>query len=678
MTAAIEVPASHWWLLSGPGGTRLAQAWQLATGQNVSVGLMDSAVNALHADLATGGLIVAPQPFAAATTDNHGTQVAGLIVGRNDNALGGMGAAPDAQLTGITMDHSAAFNPANLAGMLAAQAAFDVSNNSWGIPQAFADSFRTPGGALLQAALIHAVGTGRDGLGTIMVFAAGNGRMMIDGENRGDDVNFHNLANSRMTIAVGATDSTGQAAFFSTPGTSLLLSAPGMGILTASGTGSGAVGAAQVSGTSFAAPLVTGTVALMLEVNPNLGYRDVQEILALSSRPSAGAGAFANGAGNFNGGGMIFDRSLGFGRLDAEAAVRLARHWTSQSTAENEVRLDLGLATGTSPDPLRATFAADLAASPDGFALDWVELTLSLTDQNLRDLRIVLISPSGTRSVIAENLAMAGAATTLDFTFTTAVHWGEDVAGTWRLDLIHPDGTAAFALQTATLAFYGDADSPDDTHYLTRAFADLAADDATRRTISDSDGGFDTLNLAASGHHAVINLGLGAGRTQATAFRLTGFEAAIGSAKADRITGSGQANRLSGEAGADAISGAGGKDTLDGGTGRDRLNGGAGDDRLEGGAGRDVLTGGAGADVFVLSLHPGQPDIITDFNPDQDSFVVSPGMRESGQSASLSYTRVGNRIYTDPDGPGGADPYVIARLSANSNMPTENGFLPMV
>ena len=56
--------------------------------------------------------------------------------------------------------------------------------------------------------------------------------------------------------------------------------------------------ASDISGTSFAAPLVTGVIGLMLQANPNLGLRDVQNILALTARqtdPTSASWAF-NGA----------------------------------------------------------------------------------------------------------------------------------------------------------------------------------------------------------------------------------------------------------------------------------------------------------------------------------------------------------------------------------------------
>ncbi|WP_163367104.1 S8 family serine peptidase, partial [Escherichia coli] len=82
----------------------------------------------------------------------------------------------------------------------------------------------------------------------------------------------------------------------SNPGASLLVSAPSnggtKGITTTDLPGSAGYAAGSVTttfgGTSAAAPQVTGTVALMLEANPNLGWRDVRTILAMSAeQPTA-------------------------------------------------------------------------------------------------------------------------------------------------------------------------------------------------------------------------------------------------------------------------------------------------------------------------------------------------------------------------------------------------------
>src|SRR6185437_1692059 len=75
-------------------------------------------------------------------------------------------------------------------------------------------------------------------------------------------------------------------------------------------------------------------IALMLQANPDLGFRDVQEILALTARNSDPGNASwqTNGAHDWNGGGMHFSEDYGFGLVDATAAVRLAESWIKQST----------------------------------------------------------------------------------------------------------------------------------------------------------------------------------------------------------------------------------------------------------------------------------------------------------------------------------------------------------
>src|SRR5262249_23974291 len=131
---------------------------------------------------------------------------------------------------------------------------------------------------------------------------------------------------------------------YSTPGASILVTAPGDFIATTAlnnNDGNPGNDFAFVNGTSFAAPIVSGIVAMMLQANPNLGYRDVQEILALSSHkldPTSSSWA-VNGATNWNGGGNLVSNDFGFGLVDAHAAVRLAETWTTTHTAANEASI---------------------------------------------------------------------------------------------------------------------------------------------------------------------------------------------------------------------------------------------------------------------------------------------------------------------------------------------------
>jgi Ca2+-binding RTX toxin-like protein len=638
-----------WWLRSGVSGSaNFEAAWNFATGQGVTIGLVDDGVNHTHQDIIAnydtdldydpldGSGTVDARPDTSA--EMHGTNVAGVIVGAVGNDIAGVGAASGASIAAAYLRFGTTINLADLALDIKSQGSFDISNNSWGFRQAFSDNFQNATFASVKYELANAATLGRDGLGTVFVFAAGNSKLMRGGENIGDDANFHSFTNSRYSIAVGATDADGKATIFSNTGANLLLSAPGVGILTSDGAAEASRGATYVSGTSFAAPLVSSAIALMLEVNPDLGYRDVKEILAITAKPSHAAGAFANAATYVNGGGFVFDREMGFGLLDAAAAVSLARNWDKQSTAQNERSLAMSFTPQSVADGRASHFAASLVPA-DGkeFVLETVELTLMLYDANLKGLQIELISPSGTRSLIADNLAAAGNRTSLNFTFSSAVTRGEDPFGEWRLELTHADGSKDFSVYKADLKFYGSFDEADDSYFFTSAFSDLVAADPARKFIRDTDGtGEDTLNFAAADAKLVLDLSAGSESSLgATTFLLQGtFEHAIGTVHDDVIVGSSDANRIVGDFGDDALSGAGGDDSL---------LGGAGDDRLDGGTGSDQISGGDGIDLAVFEktyCHyeitvSGEGYQVRDVDTGETDFVTGVELFEFGGAAPV-------------------------------------------
>ncbi|MBL4919353.1 S8 family serine peptidase [Szabonella alba] len=643
------VPDGHWWLRDDhPGGTGLAVAWQLATGRGVRIGVLDSGVNSTHLDLVDSYDHAAEQALSAGSwaglgalgqilTDSHGTRVAGLISGSVTNDIAGMGGAPDARLVATYMDLSGRLQVSHVAALLERQGDFDLSNHSWGFSGAFSDNFRTVAMRPVAEALDLLAETGRDGLGTVLVLAGGNGRMIRNGQNLGDDANFHNFANSRHTITVAATDAQGAVASFSSPGANLLLAAPGVALRTADGLGSFDARAASVSGTSFAAPLVSATVALMLEVNPGLGARDVQEILALTARPTLMPGAATNAASGVNGGGFVFDRDIGFGILDAAGAVRLARHWQGGATAANEISVEARLGSALAADKTFQVMTVDVAAPAPQFRVEWVELGLTLTDTALRDLAIELISPTGSRSLIAPNLMAGGNGTFLNFTFSTAALRGEEVTGEWRVELRHPTAPDSFVVYDAALTFHGGTATGPAVTYITSAYEALAAADPSRLLLMPGAEGAGVLNAAATAAALDLDLGRGTGMIGTAGVTLGGtFTTVIGGAGDDRLTAAPEGSALSGDEGDDTIAGGAGADTMQGGAGIDTLDysasaqsiavrlwngtafggdaegdvytgfenliGGAGNDTLNGDNAANILTGGAGND-FLFAVN---------------------------------------------------------------------------
>lgn len=165
---------------------------------------------------------------------------------------------------------------------------------------------------------------GRNGKGVIYVFSTGN-----EYEN-GDMVNNQQsdaYLSTRYTISVAAVGKDGLAASYSTSGPAAFISAPGGDLdhLT-SYIVAKAFGTCHDSGpgTSFSCPVVAGVAALLLQVNPELTWRDVRGILASTAKRVEDAG---DHTWVVNGAGIWHSDRYGFGLVQASAAVDAAEEW---------------------------------------------------------------------------------------------------------------------------------------------------------------------------------------------------------------------------------------------------------------------------------------------------------------------------------------------------------------
>lgn len=223
-----------------------ARARHGVTGAGAKIAILDTGVDISHPDLA--GAAVAVANFSGsrtgATTDaiGHGTHVAGIAASRG--ALGEKGVAPGAQLlvAKVLNDAGDGTFDSILAGLAWAVAAgANVINMSLG-------GAAPPDGPLMGA-IERAIAAG-----AIVVCAAGNGGA------RGDTVeapgNFHRC------VTVGACDAAHRVAPFSSRGPALDVVAQGVGIVSAFPRRR----LAALSGTSMAAPYVSGLAALYIEL----------------------------------------------------------------------------------------------------------------------------------------------------------------------------------------------------------------------------------------------------------------------------------------------------------------------------------------------------------------------------------------------------------------------------
>ena len=442
------------------GGTPGADAnvfpvWESGRhGEDVVISIVDDGVESAHPDLTDRIVPQAgydyrdqdsqPEPEGAngvdaegkPAADSHGTAVAGVAAASGNNGIGVAGAAYAARLVPIRLIGGNAGDDQEAKAMAHRLDLVHISNNSWGAD----DDGKTISalGPLMKAALDTALSQGRGGLGTIFVWSAGNGG------NEQDNANNDGYANYPGTIAVGALNDLGHRADYSEPGACLIISAPSgndksrlPGSFTTDLLGERGYNRADVesdiaeidytstfNGTSSAAPLVSGVVALMLQANPKLGWRDVQEVLIRSAAMAQpeNPGWFTNSAK------IRFNHEFGAGRVDAAAAVQLASGWQNLGARRSAVVVKA--TKDLPPIPDEGIFEGSLLVTDD-LRVEQVTLNLTLTHPSRGELAIDLISPAGTISHLF--VPHGDTNQNIEHRFTSVFQWGESARGDWKL-----------------------------------------------------------------------------------------------------------------------------------------------------------------------------------------------------------------------------------------------------
>jgi subtilisin-like proprotein convertase family protein len=451
------------WNYGGSGGVK---------GTGIRVGVVDDGLQTAHPDLVANvdatndndwnGGDSDPNP---GTGDDHGTSCAGNVAARGNNGIGVSGTAPEATLVGLRLIAASVTDAQEAEAMSWKNDIIQIKSNSWG-PSDTGTILETAG-PLTQAAWQTAVTSGRGGRGTIFLWAAGNGGHVNDNSN------YDGYANAIQTIAIGATDSAGNRAYYSEPGANVVVCAPSsgtspaLGITTVDRTGSNGYNTASSAsggdytndfgGTSSATPTAAGIVALMLERNPNLGWRDVQEILIRSAfkfKPTDGGWA-SNGAG------LAFNHDFGAGLIDATAALNLAATWTNLAgqTSVTSTQSSLSVAI---PENNATGITRTFDFSASNLRVEHVTVRLSATHTARGNLEIVLTAPGGMASRLAEVRPDTGDNYT-DWTFSSVRHWGESSTGNWSLKIADRSASGNSTGGTLTLAevkIYGTSATP--------------------------------------------------------------------------------------------------------------------------------------------------------------------------------------------------------------------------
>jgi hypothetical protein len=281
-------------------------AWDITTGcQYQKIAILDDGVWPTHTDLDCvnyGFNALLLDPFYQYIIDyidssgipddsshKHGTRCAGIATAKGDNNIGIAGVAYDTRVVSIKFQSlslksscialAAAYDIAENIGADVVSGSFAIYNNSQ-VPTYPYQSY------LVTARIQHLAEHGRNGLGIPMVHSTGNGGFSSLCQTGIPIVGFP--ANDTNTIAVTDCDNLVTDANFSycaDYGGTTFLAAPGVEVLTTNVVFFGGPywNYEYFEGTSAAAPIVAGTVGLILAANPMLNYRQVKNILANSA-----------------------------------------------------------------------------------------------------------------------------------------------------------------------------------------------------------------------------------------------------------------------------------------------------------------------------------------------------------------------------------------------------------
>ena len=445
-------------------------------GSGIRIGIIDDGIDLTHPDF-VGNLDTTNDrdfigndndPSAMASFDDfHGTSCAGVAGARGNNNLGVSGVAPLSTLVGLRLitSQSSSTDAQEAAAMGWRNDIIQVKSNSWGPSDDGRTLISERPGNLMLAALANATATGRDGKGTIFVWAGGNGG---DSTDR-DHSNYDGYANSIHTIAVAASNSDGKRSVYSEKGANLIVCAPSDGTTSQlaitttdlvgklgynTSTGNSGNYANDFGGTSSATPVVAGAVALMLEKNPDLGWRDVQEILIRSAfKISPTDVDWADNSASFH-----FHPSFGAGLVDATAAVNLADGWENLAPQTTVTSTQSALSVAI-PDN-NATGITRTFSISDSVRVEHVTLRLTATHANHRNLDITLTSPSGMVSTLGVSSSGKTGESLTKWTFSSVRHWGENSTGTWTLNIADRLSGTTGSLTTAELQIFGTPTAP--------------------------------------------------------------------------------------------------------------------------------------------------------------------------------------------------------------------------
>ncbi|KAF9227782.1 kex protein [Gyrodon lividus] len=422
--------------------------WEMGiTGQGVIASLVDDGLDYTSKDLADNFDAEHSYDFNDHTDlptpklsdDRHGTRCAGQIAAAKNNVCG-VGLAYDSKVAAIRILSGPITDVDEAAALNYGFQDVSIYSCSWGPPDD-GKSMEAPG-YIIQKAFLNGIQNGRNGKGSVFVFASGNGAGF------GDQCNFDGYTNSIYSVTVAAVDYKGLHPYYSEPCASNMVvaysSGSGKNIVTTD------VGKNTCSsghgGTSAAAPNAAGVFTLALQVRPDLTWRDIQHLCVQTAQMINPEDPDWEKTAS----GKPFSYKYGYGQLNGYAFVTAAQNWqlvkpqawfhpsaiqfNNGSLSEEEGEMTGGVPIV--PGGISSTFTVtkDMLQEHNLEAIEHLTIRVWVSHTKRGDVEVELLSPNGIRSVLAatrnQDHAKAGFK---GWRFMTIKHWGEDPIGDWTI-----------------------------------------------------------------------------------------------------------------------------------------------------------------------------------------------------------------------------------------------------
>ncbi|XP_032035053.1 proprotein convertase subtilisin/kexin type 4 [Hylobates moloch] len=239
---SVVVPTDPWfskqWYMNSEAQTDLSvlQAWsQGLSGQGIVVSVLDDGIEKDHPDLWANYDPLAsydfidydpdPQPRYTPSNENrHGTRCAGEVAAMANNGFCGVGVAFNARIGGVRMLDGTITDVIEAQSLSLQPQHIHIYSASWG-PEDDGRSVDGPG-ILTREAFRRGVTKGRGGLGTLFIWASGNGGLHYD------NCNCDGYTNSIHTLSVGSTTQQGRVPWYSEACASTLTTTYSSGVAT--------------------------------------------------------------------------------------------------------------------------------------------------------------------------------------------------------------------------------------------------------------------------------------------------------------------------------------------------------------------------------------------------------------------------------------------------------------